>query len=228
MNSTFWQKQVYLYVFYGCGLFLLLTVIAMFTYPGGLYTEEVTRHYDFFRNFFSDLGRTILVDGRSNIVSAILFFLALSIAGIGLIYFFIAFREFFKNDRTGANLSTAGTAIGVISGLCFVGIAFAPYDLLLDLHFQLVIWAFRTYFIAVGIYAYVIFRQDIYPRKHGWIFAIFAFLLAAYIVLLELGPSAKTPGGLIIQAVGQKIIVYVSIMSVMAQAWMAHRFRYTN
>jgi len=222
MHSTFWQKNVFHYAFISCGLFVLLTVIAMFTYPGGLFTGELTSHYDFFRNFFSDLGRIRVEGGISNIVSAILFFFALSIVGNGLIFFFIAFRDFFKVDRIGNILSSMGTAIGIASGLCFVGIGFAPYDLFFDIHYQLVIWAFRTFFVAVSIYAYVIFRQTSYPRSYGWIFAGFAIFLAAYIGLLEFGPSAESPQGLVIQATGQKIIVYVSIISAMAQARLAY------
>ena len=225
MKSLFWQRNVFNYVFIGCGLFVLLTVIAMFTYPGGLYTGELTTHYDFFHNFFSDLGRISVEDGRSNIVSAILFFFALSIAGIGLIFFFIAFREFFRRDRTGNMLSLIGTITGIASGLCFVGIAFAPYDLFFDIHLQLVYWAFRTFFITVSLYAYVIFRQNDYPRRYGWIFAAFAIFLAAYIGLLEFGPEASTPSGLVIQATGQKIIVYVSIISAMAQSRLAYLHR---
>jgi len=224
MTSPFWQKNVYRYVFIGCGLFVVLTVAAMFTYPGGLFSGEITDHYDFFRNFFSDLGRITVEGGRSNIVSAILFFFALSIAGIGLVYFFIAFREFFKVDRMGSRWSLLGTIIGVASGLCFVGIACAPYDLFFDVHYQLVFWAFRTFLISVSIYAFVIFRQTYYPRRYGWIFIAFAVFLAAYLMLLEFGPEATTPSGLIIQATGQKIIVYVSILSVMAQSWLAYAY----
>lgn len=222
MNSPFWQKQVYRFIYIGCGLFVLLTVAAMFTYPGGLYTGELTTRYEFFLNFFSDLGRITVQDGRPNTTSAILFFLALSIAGIGLIFFFIAFRHFFMNDRTAKIVSLIGTIIGVASGIFFVGIACAPYDLFLDIHYQFVFWAFRTFLVAVSIYAYVIFRQHSYPRQYGWIFVAFAIFLAAYIVLLEFGPSAATPQGLMIQATGQKIIVYVSIISVMVQARLAY------
>jgi len=225
MNMPFWQKHIYRYVFYGCGLFVLLTVAAMFAYPGGLYSGELTPGYDFFRNFFSDLGRVKVIDGSPNTASLILFFLALSIAGIGLVFFFIAFREFFKSDRIRNILSLLGTIIGVVSGLCFVGIACAPYDLFLDIHYQLVFWAFRTFLVAVSIYAYVIFQQNDYPRQYGWVFIAFSVLLAAYLVLLTYGPSAKTPEGLIIQATGQKIIVYVSIISVMAQSWLAYRVK---
>lgn len=222
MNFPFWQKHAYRYAILTCGLFVLLTVIAMFTYPGGTYTGESTSGYDFFRNFFSDLGRIRVMDGTPNTVSLVLFFLALVLAGSGLIVFFIAFRAFFPANRTAALL---GTVCGVAAGLCFIGVAFTPYDLFLDAHIQLVFWAFRTYLAAVGLYAFVIFRQHAYPRRYGWIFVAFAVCLAAYIILLEFGPSAKTPAGLIIQATGQKAIVYISILSAMAQAWLASRFR---
>ena len=104
MNFPFWQKHAYRYAILTCGLFVLLTVIAMFTYPGGTYTGESTSGYDFFRNFFSDLGRVRVMDGTPNTVSLVLFFLALVLAGSGLIVFFIAFRAFFPVNRTAALL----------------------------------------------------------------------------------------------------------------------------
>lgn len=222
MNSPFWQKRIYLYVVIGCGLFVLLTVAAMFAYPGGTFNGEKTDGYNFFRNFFSDLGRVTAPNGQPNTVSMILFLTALTTVGIGMAFFFIAFRNFFVADRTGSWVSLIGTVVGVASGLCFVGIAFAPYDLFFDVHYQLVFWAFRTFLVAVGIYAYIIFRQNHYPRKYGWIFVVFTVFLAAYLLLLTYGPEATTPSGLIIQATGQKVIVYVSILSIMAQSWMAY------
>ena len=197
----------------------------MFAYPGGTFTDPTTIGYNFFYNFFSDLGRVTAPNGQGNTVSLILFFLALSIAGISLIFFFLAFRDFFKNDRTGNILSLIGTISGVATGFCFLGIACAPYDLFFDIHYQLVIWAFRAYFVAVSLYAFVIFRQYVYPPRYGWIFAAFAIFLAAYVGLLEFGPSAETTQGLVIQATGQKIIVYVSIISAMAQSGLAYRWR---
>ena len=225
MNSAFWQKDVYRYAFFSCGLFVLLTVVAMFTYPGGTFTDPSAIGYNFFRNFFSDLGRVTAPNGQGNRISLILFFAALSIAGISLILFFLAFRNYFKTDRAGKILSLLGTIIGVATGFCFIGIACASYDLFFNLHYQLVIWAFRAYFVAVSIYAFVIFRQDVYPPRYGWIFAAFAIFLAAYIGLLEFGPSVETTQGLVIQATGQKIIVYVSIISAMAQSGLAYRWQ---
>lgn len=223
MRSPFWQKHVYLFIFIGCGLFVVLTVVAMFTYPGGTFTDGTTAGYNFFYNFFSDLGRVAAPNGQLNTVSMILFSTALTLAGVGLVLFFIAFRNFFITEGKGNGLSLIGSVVGVASGLCFVGIALAPYDLFFDVHYQLVFWAFRTFLVAVGIYAYVIFRQNEYPRKYGWIFVVFTVFLAAYMLLLTYGPDATTNSGLVIQATGQKIIVYVSNISVMAQSWVAYR-----
>lgn len=229
MNSPFWKKHIYRYAVIGCGLFVLLTVAAMFTYPGGNANDEWTNGYDFFRNFFSDLGRFRLVNGQPNTASFILFFIAAILGGSGLTFFFIAFRDFFSTyQNVNYWVSLAGTIFGVVSGICFIGIAFTPYDLFLDMHVNFVFWAFRTFLIAVSAYAFVVFRQNEYPRRYGWIFTAFAIFLAAYIVLLEFGPSAKTSSGLIIQATGQKIIIYVSILSVMSQSWLAYRIRQTS
>ena len=48
----------------------------------------------------------------------------------------------------------------------------------------------------------------------GWIFIVFTIFLAAYLVLLTYGPGLITSTGVVIQAAGQKIIVYVSVISV--------------
>jgi hypothetical protein len=228
MNANFWKIPVYRYILFACAMFFVLSTIAMFTYPGGNFHEEQTNGYDFFHNFFSDLGRLTLPGARWNMVSAGLFATALTLAGSGLAAFFLAFRRFFLTDAPGRWLSLAGTVVGVISGLCFVGIAFAPYDLFFQLHYSLVFWAFRTFLVSVGIYAAVIFRQRVYPRANGWIFIAFTVFLAAYLVLLTYGPGLKTDAGLVIQATGQKIIAYVSILSVSAQAWLALRYERTN
>jgi hypothetical membrane protein len=224
VKSRIWPRQVFQYFFCACGLFVVFTAIAMLTYPGGTVTDSTTVGYSFFQNFFSDLGRVTAPDGQSNRVSMILFLVAEIVVGIGMVCFFVAFRELFKGDRTGRWVSLLGTLVGIASGLCFAGVALAPADLYLGVHIQLVLWAFRAFLVSVAIYAYVIFRQNDYPRRYGWIFVGFSLLLAAYLVLLTYGPGPFTPEGMVIQAVGQKIIVYVSVVSVMAQAWLAYRF----
>ena len=97
-------------------------------------------------------------------------------------------------------------------------------ELALDAHYQFVIWAFRLFPVAVLFYAIALFKHKSYPRRYGWALVGFFVLLVGYILLLELGPSAKESyQGQVIQAVGQKIIVYASIGSITFQAWGARK-----
>ena len=106
-----------------CVIFVVLTAVAMLLYPGGTKTDHSTPGYSFFQNFFSDLGLTKAWSGESNSLSSVLFIVALSLAGAMLALFFVAFAQFFNQSFRGKLLSRLGSVAGVISGICFVGIA---------------------------------------------------------------------------------------------------------
>lgn len=207
-----------------CFLFVVLTTIAMLFYPGGTHTDSSTCGYLFFQNFFSDLGRTRAWSGESNTVSAILFIMALVLAGAGLALFFVSFAQFFNRTSASRLLSIFGSITGVISGICFVGVAATPSDLYLGTHRLFVEWAFRMFLLAVVLYIAAIMVDRQYPRRLALVFVVFAILLAAYVVLLTIGPSLETTSGLKIQVAGQKIIVYAAIISVFIQGFGALRY----
>jgi hypothetical membrane protein len=216
------NRRIYDFVMVGCGLFIVLTIIAMFFYPGGTLTDETTRGYSFFENFFSDLGLIRAHAGGPNTVSALLFFVALNMVGVGMGLFFLAFPQFFQASQSARRLSAIGSVLGILAALSFLGVAFTPADVNLDLHKDFVIWAFRFFPAAVLFYTIVMFREG-YPKAYCWVFVVFFALLIAYMLLLELGPDIDTYQGMAIQAVGQKIIVYASITSTIIQAWGARR-----
>ena len=223
-KTKFWRKDIFTLVGIGCGLFVLLTVIAMFFYPGGTFTDFNTRGYSFFQNFFSELGMARTHTGGPKTVSLILFLISMFLSGSGMIAFFASFPQFFRNTRPNRILSLLGSALGIISGVCFIGVAAFPADVNLPLHTGLVMWAFRLFPAAVLCYVSVMFREKTYPRGYAWELVIFLGLLIGYILLLEFGPGIKSYQGMVIQAVGQKIIVYASIFSVMIQSWGADRY----
>ncbi len=203
----------------GCGLFVVLTVIAMFLYPGGTFTDFNSRGYSFFQNFFSELGMVRTHNGGSKTVSLVLFVIAMIFSGSGMMTFFAVFPQFFRSSFATRTLSLIGSALGILSGVCFIGVAAAPADVNLSLHGDFVIWAFRLFPAAVLCYIIVMFQEKVFPRGYAWELVIFLFLLIGYILLLEYGPKIGTYGGMVVQAVGQKIIVYASILSVMIQCW---------
>jgi hypothetical membrane protein len=200
-----------------------MTAVAMFLYPGGTYLDPTTHGYSFFANFFSDLGATRTPSGALNTFSMILFTSALTIVGLGLAVFFVALTQFFRNARPSAMLPRTAALLGVVAGLCFIGVAFTPWNLYLAAHNHFVMWAFRTFLGAVLIYGIAILRERALPSYFAFTFLAFAILLAGYVVLLTFGPSPKLAEGLGIQVAGQKIIVYASVFTVLIQAIVAGR-----
>jgi hypothetical protein len=192
--------------------FVVLTLVAMLLYPGGTVADPAAVRYLFFRNFFSDLGRTEAIDGQANALSAILFVTALTGAGLSLAWFFLSAPRLLRGSRTAWLVSLLGSASGIVSGLCFVGVAWTPANLWLDPHRFFVMMAFEAFLGAALLYAVAILVDRGYPNGYALVFLLFAGLLAGYLVLLFNGPRPDSGEGLMIQATGQKVIVYAAII----------------
>lgn len=199
----------------------------MLLYPGGTFNDQTSQGYSFFNNFFSDLGMTETRNNASNTTSMVLFTAALTAVGIALAIFFIAFAQLFIGEGSSKWLSTLGAIFGVVAGICFIGVAFTPWNLYLEAHNLFVRWAFRLFLAAVILFIIAAWREKNLPRRFAWVFIVFAVVLTGYVLLLTFGPSVQTREGQMIQAVGQKIIVYASIMSVLIQALGAYRLKRT-
>jgi hypothetical membrane protein len=228
LTSVFFHRNVFRVAAATCILFFVMTAIAMLLYPGGTYTDHTTRGYSFFANFFSDLGATRTPSGAANTLSMILLTSSLSLVGISLAFFFVALIQFFRDSRSGLLLPYVGALLGVIAGLCFLGVAFTPWNLYLAAHNHFVMWAFRTFLGAVLTYGIAILRERALPKRFAFTFLVFAILLAAYVLLLTFGPSPKVAEGLRIQVAGQKIIVYASVLTVLIQSLAADRLLHRN
>jgi hypothetical protein len=85
-------------------------------------------------------------------------------------------------------------------------------------------WAFRLFPLAVLCYVPVMFIDKRYPRLYAWVFAVFCLMLIGYYLLITNGPDFASLEGLVIQAVGQKIIAYASILSIFIQSLGAYGF----
>jgi hypothetical membrane protein len=206
----------------GAALFVLLTTAAMFIYPGGTFSDPTTQGYRFSENFISELGFLTANNGERNPLGAGLFFLAMNLAGASLVLFFVTFWRLFRQPAWLRWLAGAGTLLGVLAGLCFMGVGFTPADVLRAPHIFFVVWAFRLFPAAVALYTAALFAHPTYPRRGGWLFVIFTACLVGYILLLELGPAFFTDAdGMRVQVAGQKVIVYCSLVCVMLQAWVA-------
>lgn len=219
-----WRLKAFEVVVVACVAFVLLTGLAMLFYAGGTHHNKSAQGYSFFVNYFSDMGRTQALNGMPNRISSPLFSLALGAAGLALALFFLAFAAPFWQGFGKRVLAGYGSALGIIAGLCFVGVACTPADLYGSLHRTFVEWAFQTFLLAAIIYSWLMFTRRDYPRTGAWIFSFFALGLAAYVALLMYGPGSRTPEGLFIQVLGQKLIAYAAVISVGWQAVLARGF----
>lgn len=213
-----WRRRIYRFALFATGQFVILTVLGMALYPGGTVTAPDSPGYSFFRNFFSDLGMLHAHNGAPNPVSAALFIVALSLSGLALVLYFVTAPPLFRADRRAYWLALIGSVAGVLTGLGFVGVALAPADVALTLHVQAVLLAFRAFPLVAICFAAAILLTPGYPNRYAAAFGAFALLLIAYLWLLTTGPEAGSPTGLILQAAGQKIIVYATIICMAYQA----------
>jgi hypothetical protein len=209
----------------GAALFVLLTAAAMLVYPGGTIDDHARRGYSFFTNCFSDLGRTRTFDGQGNWPARVLFTSAMIVAAGSIIKFFRAFAVAAASwrhlgRRAAARLGFAGSILGVAAGLCFVGVAFTPWDLYMQQHITFVMWALSLFLLATMLNVLAIVVEPRLPRRAIWVFAAFAIMLLAYIPLLMIGIRGGTSAAasVVVQATGQKIIVYAAILTVMVQS----------
>lgn len=222
MNTYFWRTRSFQLVLVAVAQFAVLTTVAMLVYPGGTGVDKTTSGYSLFSNYFSDLGLTQAHNGRVNALAMPLFATALSLAGLGLMLFFVSFTQFFRHGTLSRVLSVLGTALGLGAGACFIGVALTPADLFRQTHGMFVLFAFGLFFLATTVYCAAMAADRGYPTRYALIFVVFAVCLGAYMWLLTQGPRG-TPDAVSIQATGQKLIVYAALAGVGAQSAAALR-----
>ena len=225
-----WGQRPFQFTVLACLQFIVLTALAMLLYPGGSQADHTSRGYSFFGNFFSDLGLTVTASGARNIPSFVLFVVALTLAGLGLVWFFVAAPSLFWQpdavDRLRKSmrlLAVLGSLFGVISGLCFVGVAFTPANLFRGAHIGFVLTAFEAFPVAAACYALAVWLHPAYPRRYFWAYLAFTLLLAGYVGLMFSGPPPNSAEGIMVQATGQKAIAYAAIVCMLIQSYGAQR-----
>jgi|SRR5271165_2199569 len=201
-----------------CALqFVVLTIAAMWMYPGGAKYVLGGDHYLFFQNFFSDLGATRTHSGRSNLASEALFVVALSAVGLGMIGSSSSWKVIAGKSRRGAGWGVAAQVFSILSGMCFIGVGVTPWNLVLEAHNAFVKAAFLL-LLGFLISITVLQAKNSWPGRYticNWVYLV---LLAAYLYLLLHGPRLDTERGLEIQVAAQKIIVYASTLNLGYQA----------
>ena len=196
---------------YSILIFIVFNLTAMMFYPGGTIGNPSTQGYSFTENFFSDLGNSVSHSGENNIISFILFNFSLSLCGLTFIVLFYSIKTAFKPSL----LNFLATLFGILGGICCIGVAFTPADLLLAPHIFFANGIFRGLCIASLFYSILIFKKNDMDNKYAYGFIVFGFMVLVYILISELGPNPRiNPNALRLQVVSQKMItlwLFVSI-----------------
>jgi hypothetical protein len=206
-------------------LFVILTTLAMIFYPGGYYIGSFiipSQGYRFSLNVLSDLGMVIAINGEPNTISLILWGIALTLVGLTFMFYIITIPSYFPKSSTQRIFAIIGSGFGIISALGFIGVAFTPWDILLDLH---VIAVFVAFPVSLGysiFYALAIFVDKSYPKIWGVVFVVFTLAMASYVLLLfGAGQTLLGTDPYFIRRVNvlsQKAIAYLNLFVILIQA----------
>lgn len=220
-SSAFVYQHLFTLVAGVSVLFIVFTTLAMLLYPGGAPLIARTHGYEFFANFLSDLGQTRTQSGALNYPSMLLFTTAMTVVGVGLGVYFIAFARFFAGRSASVwmkRFTWAAVAFGVLAAICFVGVGATPHNLFNAVHNTFAAWAFRFLLVAAVLEIPALRLNRGIPAAVLWVNVSFIVVLAGYLLLTMVGPSHYTPVGEAIQVGGQKIIAYTAVIAVSARA----------
>ncbi len=164
-----WKKiGAYLGILTGI-IFVVVTFIAMLTYPGG---------YSFLEYSFSSLGQTV-INSTPSLLNYALFVTACTGAAVCLVPFLFVMRTEFTKTSTLKGLSWLGTILGVASAPNLSALAIFAGNVYPDIHGLTT----RLFFILImlGILFYSI--AIIMKKDFGNIYALIGFVVVIVCVL---------------------------------------------
>lgn len=207
--------------------FFVITIICMLLYSGGNLMDHYLKSYSFTLNFFSDLGRTKTFDGLSNTLVSSLFTLTVSGAGIATVIFSITLPKLFKGTNSYL-LALIGSVLGVVSGLCYIGVGFTPWDVFLKPHILFVKVGFLCFLLSSTNMALAMYKHKSYPKAYVKVYGVFLLILIGYLYVLFFGPKDMTSGkDVMINVISQKIILYSQMATMLVQCIGAYNYNVT-
>jgi hypothetical protein len=194
---TSWKKiGAYLGIIGGL-IFVIVTIIAMFTYPGG---------YSFLDNYFSELGLTE-TNGQPSMLNYALFSIACTSVAICLIPFMLTIRTEFQETTTLKVLSGVGTILGIASAPNLSALALFAADIYPTEHGTFTLLFFLL--ITLGIFAYSI--AILLNTSYLNLYALFGFI-AVIICFLLIGAFFSPIFAFFGSALWQKVSVYALVL----------------
>ena len=210
----------------GIGLFLVFTTVAMIKYQEVQYMIVAQWVYQFFYNFFSNLGEWTARNGEPNKISAYLFNSALMIFGTFYVFYY-QFLKFYPNF-TYSILRISLISTIVVSMVSFVLVAvFSGEAETHELHVLFVKIAFRVLLLHAVLQVISMFKIKTINSSVKWVTLFFTLILVGFILVMDFGPNAWDGNqALFIQVTAQKVIVYSILTYFFFQLNAANRYLY--
>ena len=192
--------------------FLIGISISIYFFPGGNIYDLNQIGYSFTLNFLSDLGAYQTRSGSHNFLSSFFFSFSLflfSFAGFG----FLMISRLFCDNKINYILAVIGSIFFFSGSIFFAATGLTPHDLYFDEHIFFANNAFRLLIPASFFYIILLFKSNI---NNNYAYVLLFFLLSIFVyVLYEIfnGNPFDSVEELVRQVVMQKIIVFISVLS---------------
>ena len=203
--------------------YIVLTTIAMFFYAGGNLVDLSSPGYSFWTNFFSDLGRTVSLSGKPNLISFTIFTITALILGASFAVYIVIFPSLFKKNSKTRSIAIVGSLMGLIFCIGLFGTILTPWDLLYEEHLL-----FANIFNISGLlvlifYSIAILLEKNYPNKFAIALTILLIIGITYSIILINLPKNLNLQALIIQATSQKFSQYFFLICFSFQGYGARK-----
>jgi len=223
--SKNWKKFASLFIIFGPVQYVIFTAVAMIFYAGGTMVNPLSLGYDFWNNFFSDLGRVTALSGASNVISFTIFTITALILSFSFIPFAFALPTFFKKDKKQYLIARIGSLICLISIFFLIATILTPWDIFSTTHLMFANLFNITGAIGVIFFAIAVLYNKNYPNIYAFIYGVLLIIGITYTIVLAVLPKSITPEGLTIQASMQKISQYSFLICFLIQGYGAWKLQ---
>ncbi|MFW9786248.1 MAG: DUF998 domain-containing protein [Candidatus Thorarchaeota archaeon] len=178
-------------------IFVIVTFIAMLTYPGG---------YSFIDDSFSALGQTE-IDGTPSLLNYYLFVIACTGAAVCLVPALFALRTYFTETTSFKVLSWMGTILGVGAAINLSALSIFAGNLFEEIHGTTTRIFFILIMLGILCYSVAILKKSEYEN----IYALIGFIVVVICVLYIAGLFGVMRD-IIGSSLWQKVSVYALVL----------------
>ena len=182
-------------------------VLAMLLYPGGTIRDASTSGYDVFRNFGSDLGRTVALNGRPNRLSQALSGLGAVLLMVGIVASVAGVARVYSAAAPGRLWALTAVVAGLLATGSVLTAVLIPADVNSTLHVRFASFGFDVAPVVPLCFALATMRDTRFPIGVAFAWTLLTVVLAGFVFMRQ---PITTAAGLLIQVTAQKL-VFVSI-----------------